>query len=56
LESSSPAAELAPGQTLEHTHRTVHLRGSEAALDAVARATLGAGLERIKTALPKLPK
>ncbi len=56
LESSSPAAELAPGQTLEHTHRTVHLRGNEAALDAVARATLGAGLERIKTALPKLPK
>ncbi len=53
LESSSPAAELGPGQTLEHLHRTIHLRGNEAALDAVARATLGVGLERIKTALPK---
>jgi hypothetical protein len=53
MESSSPAAELAPGKTVEHVHRTIHLRGSEAALDAVARATLGVSLERIKTALPR---
>jgi hypothetical protein len=53
MESSSPAVELAAGQTLEHVHRTIHLRGSEAALDAIARATLGVGLDRIKTALPR---
>ncbi len=53
LESSSPAAELAPGKTLEHVHRTIHLRGPESTLDAIARATLGVGLERIQTALPR---
>ena len=53
MESSSPAAELAAGKTLEHVHRTIHLRGTESALDAIARATLGVGLERIKTALPR---
>lgn len=53
MESSSPAAELAAGKTLEHVHRTIHLRGSESALDPIARATLGVGLERIKTALPR---
>jgi len=37
LESSSPAAALAPGQTLEHVHRTIHLKGDEKDLDAVAR-------------------
>jgi hypothetical protein len=53
LESSSPAAALAPGQSLTHTHRTFHLTGSQAALDAVARATLGVSLAEIQNALPK---
>jgi hypothetical protein len=53
LESSSPAVELGAGQTLEHVHRTIHLRGSQAALDAIARATLGVSLDKIRTALPK---
>ncbi len=52
LESSSPAAALAPGQTLEHVQRTFHLKGSEAELDAVAKATLGVGVQQIATALP----
>jgi hypothetical protein len=51
LESSSPAAALAPGQSLSHVHRTLHLSGPEPALDAVARATLGVSLSAIKTAV-----
>ena len=50
LESSSPAAFLQPGQTMQHIHRTIHLTGSEADLDRIARATLGVGLDEIKNA------
>ena len=50
LESSSPAAALAPGKSLSHVHRTLHLSGPEPALDAVAEATLGVSLSAIKTA------
>ncbi len=52
LESSSPAAALGAGQTLEHVHRTIHLHGPEKELDRVARATLGVGIEAIVKALP----
>ncbi|MFO1477773.1 MAG: DUF6786 family protein [Verrucomicrobiota bacterium] len=55
LESSSPAAALAPGQSLAHVHRTIHLSGPEPALDAVARATLGVSLAEIKSAFKKHP-
>jgi hypothetical protein len=47
MESSSPAAALAPGGSLEHTHRTLHLTGPEKELDRVARAVLGASLAEI---------
>ncbi|HUU11669.1 MAG TPA: DUF6786 family protein [Phycisphaerae bacterium] len=50
LESSSPAAALAPGETLEHVHRTIHITGPEEKLDPIARATLGVGLDEIKKA------
>ncbi len=53
LESSSPAAALAPGASLAHVHRTLHLTGPEAVLDAVARTVLGISLDEIKTALKK---
>jgi hypothetical protein len=53
IESSSPAAALAPAASLEHVHRTLHLTGSKDALDAIARATLGVGLAEIANALPK---
>ena len=53
IESSSPAAALTPGASLSHVHTTLHLSSSEAALDAAAKAVLGASLEQIKTALPK---
>jgi hypothetical protein len=56
LESSSPAAALAPGDSLEHIHRTIHLSGPEKELDAIARATLGVGIRRIASALrPSVP-
>jgi hypothetical protein len=51
LESSSPAAALAPGKSLSHIHRTIHLSGPEAALDGVARATLGVSIADIKAGL-----
>jgi hypothetical protein len=50
LETSSPAAALSPGATLEHVHRTIHLRGSAAALDAVSKSVLGVGLDKVRTA------
>jgi len=51
LESSSPAAALAPGESLEHVHRTIHLRGPKEKLDPIAKAVLGVGIEEIETAL-----
>ncbi len=53
LESSSPAAALAPGESLSHVHRTIHLAGAEADLDRVAQATLGVSLAEIQSALKK---
>ena len=52
LETSSPAAALAPGESLTHVHRTFHFQGEERDLDALARRLLGTGLERVRTALP----
>ncbi len=51
MESSSPAAALAPGETMSHVHSTVHFRGNEAALDKIAKSVLGVGLEEITNAL-----
>ena len=53
LETSSPAAALASGETLEHVHTTLHLQGDVEQLDAVSRALLGVSLREIETALPK---
>lgn len=52
LETSSPAAELEPGETLTHVHRTFHFQGEDEALDAIARTVLGVGLQAIENALP----
>lgn len=51
LETSSPAAALAPGASLVHTHCTYHFVGSEAALDPIAKTLLGVGIDQIKTAI-----
>lgn len=53
LETSSPAAALLPGASLTHVHRTLHLEGEEAALDALARRVLGVSLDQIRSALPR---
>jgi hypothetical protein len=52
IETSSKAAALAPGQSLTHVHRTVHLTGSQASLDAIAKAALGVSLAQIEGAFP----
>ena len=50
MESSSPAAALAPGKSLTHVHRTIHVQGPTAELDRIAKATLGVGLAEIEAA------
>ena len=53
LETSSPALSLKPNASGTHVSRTIHLQGSDADLDAIARATLGVGLDEIKNGLKK---
>ena len=50
LETSSPAAELKPGESLSHIQYTLHLIGDLQDLDRVARKVLGVSLEEITTA------
>lgn len=52
LESSSPAAALKPGESIEHVHRTLHLQGDKARLDAAAKAAFGLSIAEIENALP----
>ena len=48
IESSSPAAALLPGQSIQHIHRTIHLKGNKESLNAVAIRLFGVGLDSIK--------
>lgn len=48
LETSSPAAALKPGETIQHVQRTMHFQGSEELLDPIAKRVLGVGIEAIK--------
>lgn len=45
IESSSPAAALAPGESITHVHQTYHVSGPRAELDALARHVLGVSLQ-----------
>ena len=56
LETSSPAAALKPGETLVHTHRTMHFAGDTVTLDKIARKTLGVGLDAIRAAFGGPPQ
>jgi hypothetical protein len=56
IESSSPAAALAPNASLQHVHRTIHLQGDEADLDAIAKSVLGVSLADITASLPVTPQ
>jgi hypothetical protein len=53
LESSSMAAALDPGEKISHIHRTIHLQGSEADLDPIAKAVLGVTIDQIKSVFSK---
>jgi len=44
VESSSPAAALAPGESMTHEHQTYHFSGPRADLEALARQVLGVSL------------
>ncbi|MFH1999654.1 MAG: DUF6786 family protein [Planctomycetota bacterium] len=50
LETSSPAADLAPGASMIHVHRTIHLKGPKRDLNRIATAVLGVSLEEMKKA------
>jgi hypothetical protein len=47
IESSSPAAFLKPGESLSHTHRTVHFEGPKESLDQIALKVLSIDLSDI---------
>lgn len=49
LESSSPAAALKPGESITHTHRTIHLKGNKENLEKIARKLLRVGLDKLRT-------
>lgn len=49
LETSSPAVELKPGESLIHKQLTIHLTGNPDDLDRVSRQILGTGLTDIST-------
>lgn len=50
MESSSPAAQLRPGESLTHFHRTFHFRGSEDKLNTILKQTMGISLDKVKAA------
>ena len=48
LETSSPAAALAPGASLVNTHRTFHFVGESAKLEGIAKKVLGVSLAEMR--------
>ncbi len=50
IETSSPGAALAPGQSLTHTQYTIHIEGDENDLAQIAKAVFGADLNKISKA------
>ena len=50
LETSSPAAALQPGKTMQHVQRTFHIQGSPEQLSPLAKQLLGVELDTIKAA------
>ena len=47
LESSSSAAELKPGESIRHIHRTIHFIGNRDDLDKLTQQVLGVPLKKI---------
>jgi hypothetical protein len=48
IESLSPARELTTGQSLTHSHRTVHVQADAATLAKLARLVLGVELDKVR--------
>ena len=51
IESSSPAAALAPGESMQHIQKTIHLHGTENELNPIVLRVFGVSLEKIKTGI-----
>jgi hypothetical protein len=51
IESSSPGAQLSPNQNLTHIHRTIHLIGDKASLNALSKKIFGVSLAEIQSGL-----
>ena len=49
IETSSPGAELAPGASLLHSQKVVHIQGNEADLKPIVEKIFGADLDVIKS-------
>ena len=49
IESSSPAANLAPGESLEHLHSVFHFQGEEEYLTMITEQVLGISILKIKS-------
>lgn len=47
MESSSPAAALKPGATLQHLHRTIHLKGNKEELNKISMKLAGVNVDEI---------
>lgn len=48
IESSSPAADLDPGKTLTHHHRTIHFMGPKQELNQISLKVFGITVDQIK--------
>jgi hypothetical protein len=48
IESSSPAAALSPGKSIQHIHRTIHFKGSKEELNKISMKLLGVNVVSIK--------
>lgn len=48
VESSSPAAALAPGASIHHWHRTIHIKGKKESLDKLSQKIFGMTVDSIR--------
>jgi hypothetical protein len=53
IESLSPAKPLARGQSLVHSHRTIHVQADGPTLAKLAKELLGVDLETVRQAMLK---
>ena len=47
IEASSPAAALAPGESLSHIQYTIHIQGDSAIIAGIVKNVFGVELEKI---------